>query len=166
MGQVVTLDEAQADCAVRQAAGQQVVVTNGHFDLLHYGHVCYLQQARALGDLLLVGLNSDCSTRQLKGPGRPLVPQEERAAVLAALVCVDLVVVFDAPTAETLVAALRPQVYVKGADWEGSVGRGEPPEAAVVRASGGVVRYLPYLPGRSTSALIARIRQLPDLGER
>jgi len=108
------LAEAEHRCA---AAGRTVVFTNGHFDLLHLGHVDVLQRARALGDVLVVGLNSDASTQQLKGPQRPIVPQAERAAVLAALACVDLVVIFDELTASRLVAALRPDIYVKGGDW-------------------------------------------------
>jgi len=166
MGQVVSLEAAQRECARLQAEGKVIVFTNGHFDLLHYGHVRYLQQARALGDFLVVGVNSDASTRQLKGPGRPIVPEQERAALLAALECVDRVVVFDAPTAEALVVALRPQVYVKGGDWAGGgphagQGRGEgPPEARVAREHGAEVVFLPYLPGHSTSDLIARILAL------
>lgn len=156
MGQVVSLEAAQEECARLRARRQVIVLTNGHFDLLHYGHVRYLQQARALGDFLVVGVNSDRSTRQLKGEGRPLVPQDERAAVLAALECVDCVVIFDSPTAEPLVHALRPHVYVKGGDWA----ENPPPEAPIVEQQGGRVVYLPYLPGHSTSDLMARIQAL------
>ena len=101
----------------RQAAGQTVVFTNGCFDLLHLGHVRYLQEARSLGDLLVIGLNSDDSARALKGPNRPLVPQDERAEVLAALDCVDYVTIFEEITAVALVETLRPNVYVKGGDY-------------------------------------------------
>lgn len=156
MGQVLTLHQAQA---WRVAQKGPVVFTNGHFDLLHVGHVRYLQAARALGDTLIVGLNSDASTAARK-PGRPIVGQEERAELLAALGCVDVVVIFDALTAEGLVAALRPDIYVKGGDWNRPDGP-RPPEAALVEAYGGRVVYLPYIPDRSTSAIIARIRTLP-----
>lgn len=139
-----------------QRAGGRVVFTNGCFDLLHRGHVEYLRQARNLGDYLIVGLNDDEAVRQLKGPGRPLMPEEDRAVVLAELRCVDAVVIFPGLTAKDLVAALRPEVYVKGGDW--GPGRKQPPEAAVVQSYGGEVVYLPYWPGRSTSDLLAQIR--------
>ncbi|NOZ49013.1 MAG: adenylyltransferase/cytidyltransferase family protein [Chloroflexi bacterium] len=137
-------------------AGETVVFTNGHFDLLHIGHVRYLQEARSLGDHLLVGLNSDASTRQRKGPQRPIIPQDERAAMLAALRCVDGVVIFDAVDCRALIEIIRPQVYVKGADWNRSQGP-RPPEAAVVERYGGRVAYVELVAGRSTSAIIAAI---------
>jgi rfaE bifunctional protein nucleotidyltransferase chain/domain len=140
-------------------ASRRVVMTNGHFDLLHVGHVRYLQGARRLGDALVVGLNSDASTRARK-PGRPLVPQEDRAELLAALACVDVVVIFDDLTANALVAALRPEIYVKGGDW-GQPGGPQPPEADIVSGYGGSVVYLPYVPDQSTSHIIERIRALP-----
>ena len=149
--------EAGRRCADWRNAGRTVVFTNGHFDLLHLGHVDLLQRARALGDVLVVGLNSDASTRQLKGPQRPIVPQAERAAMLAALACVDLVVIFDELTANQLVAALRPDIYVKGGDWQPDEDRAAPPEAAVVHSYGGQVCFLPYLPGHSSSDLIQTI---------
>lgn len=158
---------ALAQCDAWREAGRCVVMTNGHFDLLHLGHVDYLQRARDLGDALVVAVNSDASTRALKGPQRPLVPAAERAQMLAALACVDLAVIFDALTAESLVAALRPAVYVKGGDWDPaataptvrqtSSPQREPPEAAIVASYGGEVRYLPYLAGHSTRELIALI---------
>lgn len=160
MGRVVGWAEAVGESARLRAEGKVVVFTNGHFDLLHYGHVRYLQEARALGDFLIVGINDDASTRALKGPGRPLFPAEERAAVVAALACVDRAVIFPGVTAEALVEALQPQVYVKGGDWSPQeAGRRPegPPEARVVRRYGGRVVFLPYLPGHSTSDLIARI---------
>jgi rfaE bifunctional protein nucleotidyltransferase chain/domain len=162
MGQVLSLEEAVAWRRGRVEDGRIVVMTNGHFDLLHVGHVRYLQAARRLGDALLVGLNSDASTRARK-PGRPLVPQADRAELLAALGCVDVVVIFDDLTASALVAALRPEVYVKGGDW-GQPGGPQPPEAEVVASYGGRVVYLPYVPNRSTSDLVARIRALPADG--
>lgn len=138
-----------------RTAGKIVVLTNGCFDILHVGHVRYLRQARALGDFLIVGLNSDDSVRALKGEQRPLIPQEERAEVLAALECVDCVVVFSENTAERLVEILRPDVYVKGGDYgfDGSSGK-DLPEAKVVSAYGGIVRILPYQAGRSTTEII------------
>ncbi|MBX5490455.1 MAG: D-glycero-beta-D-manno-heptose 1-phosphate adenylyltransferase [Chloroflexi bacterium] len=142
---------ARAD-AVRRAGGR-IVLTNGCFDLLHVGHVRYLAAARALGDLLIVGVNSDASVRALKGPARPLVPADERAEIIAALAAVDLVVVFDEPTAESLVAQLRPDIYVKGDDYSEAT----LPEARVVRGYGGEIALLPIQPGHSTSALIARV---------
>lgn len=137
-----------------QAQGRRVVFTNGCFDLLHVGHVRYLQAARALGDFLLVGLNDDASVRRLaKGPGRPFVPQEERAEVLAALACVDAVVIFSQDTPLELILTLRPDVLVKGGDYtpEAIVGRPE------VLSWGGTVQVIPFVPGHSTSGLIQRI---------
>ncbi len=145
-------------------AEQQIVVfTNGIFDLLHLGHLQYLQAARAQGDLLIVGLNSDASSRQLKGPKRPLVPQAERAELLLGLRPVDYVTIFDDRTAERLVAALQPDVYVKGGDYmlnaaPGSVGK-DLPEARIVQAYGGRVELIHYLAGHSTSELIERIME-------
>ncbi|GIV98511.1 MAG: ADP-heptose synthase [Herpetosiphonaceae bacterium] len=139
--------------------GHTVVLTNGVFDLLHYGHITYLEAARRLGDLLIVGLNSDISVQTIRGPLRPLVPQDQRAGVLAALRCVDYVTIFDEPTAEALVAALQPDVYVKGGDYtiaEGDAGK-PLPEAQIVRGYGGRVELIRYLPGLSTTALIERI---------
>jgi rfaE bifunctional protein nucleotidyltransferase chain/domain len=131
------------------------------FDLLHAGHVGYLQQARALGDLLVVALNSDASVRAIKGPLRPLTAEADRAALLSALRCVDYVTIFEDLTAESVVGALRPEIYVKGGDY--ALGEGGPPdlarlpEARAVLAYGGAVRLLTYAAGRSTSELIRLI---------
>ena len=132
---------------------RQVVFTNGCFDLLHPGHIRLLEEARTLGDVLVVGLNSDCSLRELKGPGRPLVPEQERAEVLAALEAVAAVTIFDEPTPRELVAALVPDVLVKGGDWGADeiVGREE------VEAAGGRVVRISLVEGYSTSRLIAKI---------
>src|SRR6476661_4029741 len=153
MGTVLPLPPLQIIRAQARAAGQTVVFTNGAFDLLHVGHVRYLQAARALGDLLIVGLNDDASVRAYKGPTRPLVPEDERAEVLAALACVDYVVLFGDPTATRLVEAIRPDIYAKGGDYAaGDKGAGKPlPEAAAARAGGGEVVIVPFVPGRSTS---------------
>jgi rfaE bifunctional protein nucleotidyltransferase chain/domain len=154
MGKVVFLEEALTVRAKLQIEGKTIVFTNGHFDLLHMGHVDYLQRAGELGDVLIVGLNSDASTRALKGEKRPIVPQRERARMLAALACVDYVVIFGETTASSLVEALKPDLYVKGGDW----GKGRtPPEAEVVASYGGQVRLLPYLPEHSTTRLIKTI---------
>lgn len=137
--------------------GRKVVFTNGCFDLLHVGHVRYLQAARALGDFLILGLNDDASVRRLaKGPGRPLTPQAERAEILAALACIDAVVIFSQDTPLELILTLRPDVLVKGGDYtpEGIVGRPE------VLSWGGEVHVIPFVPGRSTSGLIKRIKSL------
>jgi rfaE bifunctional protein nucleotidyltransferase chain/domain len=158
-GQVLDRDAAAAWAAGLRAAGRAVVFTNGCFDLLHRGHVDYLQRARCLGDALVVGLNGDASVHRLKGAGRPILAEADRAAVLAALRAVDVVVVFHETTAEALVAAVQPAIYVKGGDW-GTAQR-IPPEATVVLSYGGRVQYLPYLPERSTSEIVAQIRSKP-----
>ena len=143
-----------------QRAGKRVVFTNGCFDLLHVGHVRYLQQARELGDALVVGVNSDASVRKLKGPGRPLTPARERAEILAALACVDFVTIFGTATPLSLIRALAPDVLVKGGDWavDRIVGR------EVVEARGGSVVAIPFVKNRSTTSLICRIRD--DRGRR
>lgn len=158
---LLDLEAAAAWAASLRAAGLRLVVTNGVFDLLHAGHVAYLAAARALGDALLVGLNSDACARALKGPERPLVPQEDRALVLLALRSVDAVVIFDERTAGPLLAALQPPLYVKGGDYAlGGIEQGGTPlpEEPVVRGYGGEIRLIPYLPGRSTSRLVEKIR--------
>lgn len=133
---------------------QKLVFTNGVFDILHVGHVRYLAEARALGDLLVVGLNSDASVQLLgKGPGRPINPTEDRAEVLLALRSVDGVVPFDDATPERLIRALRPEIHVKGGDYRIE----DLPEAAAVHEYGGEVRILPFVEGRSTTAIIERM---------
>ena len=139
----------------RRATGARIVFTNGCFDLLHAGHVRYLAEARALGDFLVVGLNSDASVRDLKGPTRPLNSEADRAVVLDALKAVDLVVVFDEATATGPVEALKPEVYAKGGDYRPET----LPEAPAVHAGGGRIVLLPFLEGRSTTSLVARMSQ-------
>lgn len=136
-----------------QAAGKTVVFTNGCFDILHVGHVRYLAGARQLGDCLIVGLNSDSSVRQLKGPNRPVNCQEDRAEVLAGLAAVDYVVVFDETTAENLVAVVQPDVYAKGGDYTIET----LPEGKIVIAHGGRIVLVPEVPGRSSSNIIEKI---------
>ncbi len=151
---ILTADALVRALDRRRREGARVVFTNGCFDLLHPGHVTYLEAARNLGDLLVVGLNSDASVRRLKGPRRPVCPQEDRAVVLAGLRSVDFVTVFDEDTPLGLIRAVRPDVLVKGGDWSPDqiVGRG------VVEASGGRVVALPFVAGRSTTDIVARIR--------
>lgn len=142
------------------AAGRRLVLTNGCFDLLHAGHVRYLQVARGLGDALAVGLNSDASVRRLKGRGRPLTTEQDRATVLAGLEVVDFVTVFDEDSAVELVKEVQPAIYVKGGDYDGDPsGSRYPPEADVVRSYGGEVKILEYVPGRSTTSLINQLRE-------
>ena len=138
----------------RRRQGQRIVFTNGVFDLLHPGHVRYLQAARREGDALIVGINSDRSVRANKGPSRPIMPEHERAEVLEALACVDAVVVFDEETPAVIIEALQPDVLVKGADWaaDAIVGRD------TVEARGGKVVRMPIESGWSTSAIIERAR--------
>ena len=137
----------------RRALGHRVVFTNGCFDLLHRGHTRLLQQARELGDLLIVGLNSDASVRHIKGPSRPVLSEEERAEVLSALASVDYVVFFDDPDPGSMIAALQPDVLAKGADWakDQIVGR------ETVEGRGGRVVTIPLVEGSSTSGIIDRI---------
>ena len=155
MGKIVSQDELIVHVAREKRNGRRVVFTNGCFDLLHPGHVRNLAAARALGDVLIVALNSDASASANKGPERPLVPQQDRAEVMAALGSVDYVVIFDEPTPRELIARVLPDVLVKGADWGPTevVGREE------VEAAGGRVVSIPLAPGYSTSRLVERIRK-------
>ena len=153
--EILTLDEAILRFGREKRSGRRVVFTNGCFDLLHPGHIGILEQARALGDVLIVGLNSDSSVRQLKGAGRPVLPERERAEILSALESVDAVVIFDEPTPREVIARLLPDVLVKGADWPGDqiVGREE------VEAAGGRVVSIPVIPGYSTTEILRKIRE-------
>lgn len=152
---VLSLSQAVRWAEGVRAAGKRLVFTNGVFDLLHPGHVRYLAEARRHGDALIVAVNADRSVRAIKGPTRPINPERDRAEVLAALECVDAVVLFDEDDPHAIVSALQPDVLVKGADWapDAIVGRD------VVEARGGRVVRIPFAEGYSTTSLLARIRQ-------
>jgi rfaE bifunctional protein nucleotidyltransferase chain/domain len=155
MGQIITEDQLIIQLGPENRNGRRVVFTNGCFDLVHPGHIRSLEQARALGDLLVVGLNSDASVRGLKGPARPVLPEDDRAAILAGLAAVDFVVLFDRPTPRELLARLRPDILVKGADWniEAIAGREE------VEAGGGRVVSVALEPGFSTTSLVDELHR-------
>lgn len=155
MGEVLSREALAAVCNRVKKAGKRVVFTNGCFDILHRGHVDYLTKAKALGDLLVVGVNGDDSVRRLKGPNRPVVNQDDRAAVLAALAAVDYVSLFEEDTPLELISAIVPDVLVKGADWSVGTIVGKD----VVEAAGGTVQTLEFLPNRSTSSIIQKIIQ-------
>jgi D-beta-D-heptose 7-phosphate kinase/D-beta-D-heptose 1-phosphate adenosyltransferase len=152
---VLSIAEAASWVAAQRAAGRSVVFTNGVFDLVHPGHVTYLAAARAEGDVLIVAVNSDRSVQANKGPSRPILPEVERAELLAALDVVDAVVIFDDETPATIVAALQPDVLVKGADWahDAIVGRD------TVEARGGRVVRIEVVPGYSTSRIVSRMQE-------
>ncbi|MGB6684060.1 MAG: D-glycero-beta-D-manno-heptose 1-phosphate adenylyltransferase [Candidatus Acidiferrum sp.] len=153
--EILTLEEAIVRFGREKRNGRRIVFTNGCFDLLHPGHIGSLEQARALGDALIVGVNSDASMRQLKGEGRPVLPEGERAEILAALECVDAVVIFAELTPREVIAGLLPDVLVKGGDWPSDqiVGREE------VEAAGGRVVSIPVVPGYSTTEILRKIRE-------
>ena len=152
---VLTLEEIILRFGREKRNGKRVVFTNGCFDLLHPGHIESLETARALGDVLIVGINSDASARTLKGPGRPVYPAAERAEILASLECVDAVLIFEELTPQRVIAALLPDVLVKGEDWPGNqiVGREE------VEAAGGKVVRVEVVQGYSTSEILRKIRE-------
>lgn len=158
MGIVLTLSEAIKARAKLTEAGKTLTLTNGHFDLLHIGHLDYLEKARSLGDALFVGINGDNSTAVLKGTGRPIVPASDRARLVAALSCVDAAIIFEEETAIQLVNTLKPEVYAKGGDYHLK----PLPERSAVEAVGGKIILIDLVPERSTTALIARIRALPE----
>jgi D-beta-D-heptose 7-phosphate kinase/D-beta-D-heptose 1-phosphate adenosyltransferase len=158
----LTATEAAALVEGFHRAGKAVVFTNGVFDLLHPGHVRYLQRARQLGEALVVGINSDRSVRAIKGPARPIVPEQERAEIVRSLHGVDAVVVFDEDTPDAIISALQPDILVKGADWaeDAIVGRD------VVEARGGRVVRIPVEAGYSTTTLVEKILRLKLAGQR
>jgi rfaE bifunctional protein nucleotidyltransferase chain/domain len=155
MGSILSRDDLVSVRRQLKTAGKRVVFTNGCFDILHRGHVDYLQKAKSLGDVLVVGINTDASVRRLKGNGRPIVAEEDRAAVIAALAAVDYVCLFDEDTPYELIRAVVPDILVKGADWSVNdiVGKD------VVEGAGGSVHTIEFLPNRSTTKIIQKITQ-------
>jgi len=158
MGNVVSLQELLVARKRIKNEGKRVVFTNGCFDILHRGHVEYLRKAKALGDVLVVGVNTDSSVRRIKGPDRPVIDESDRVFVLAALASVDYVCLFNEDTPYELIRALVPDMLVKGADWaiEKVVGRD------IVEAAGGSVQTIEFLPDRSTTGILERIRKHPS----
>lgn len=156
LSKILPLEDAYRVIDNRKAQGARVVFTNGCFDLLHPGHTRYLREARKLGDILIIAINSDRSVRTLKGDGRPIFPQEERAEILAALESVDYVSIFDDPTPQAVIARMLPHVLVKGAGWRPNeiVGRDE------VEAAGGCVVSMPAVPGFSTTAIVEAVHRI------
>jgi D-glycero-beta-D-manno-heptose 1-phosphate adenylyltransferase len=144
-----------------RAAGRRMVLTNGVFDLLHTGHLYYLQKARALGDLLVIALNGDASVRAIKGPLRPVQTEEERAYALAALAAVDAIVLFHTPRLTAEIQALRPDIYCKAGDY--TLEKLNPEERAALEAVGARIEFLPFLPGFSTTQLIAKIKAAGEI---
>lgn len=159
MGRVVTVAELRPRVDELKRQGNRIAFANGHFDVLHVGHLRYLQAARDAGDVLVVAINEDASVERLKGPGRPIVPAHERAELLAALEPVDFVVVFEGDTPAELLSTLRPDVHCKGTDYETPE---RVPEYEVVRAYGGVTALVGDPKDHSTTDLIGAIKRLPD----
>lgn len=159
---IIELADSCTIASQLKTAGKTIVFTNGCFDLLHVGHVRYLTAARALGDCLIVGLNSDNSVRSLKGPTRPLNCQEDRAEVLAGLTAVDYVVIFDEQTAEKLITAIQPDIYAKGGDYTIET----LPESKTVAVYGGKIVLVPEVPGRSSTKLLKQLSNLDARGDR
>jgi len=157
---VIPRRSVRALCARLRSEGKRIVFTNGCFDLLHAGHAQYLRRASALGDVLLVGLNSDASVRRLKGEGRPVQKAADRAYLLASLACVSYVTVFPEDTPARLIGEVVPHVLVKGGDWKGK----EIVGSDVVRAHGGAVKTIRFLPGRSTTSILARAADIRRKG--
>lgn len=152
---VITTASLRPKLALLRRQGRVIAFTNGCFDILHYGHVSYLEAAKKKDRVLVVGMNTDASVRGLKGPGRPIVPQDQRAAVLAGLACVDFVVLFDEPTPYALIKAVRPDVLLKGADWKGKEVAG----SDIVTAQGGRVEFVTFIERLSTTNIVEKIRQ-------
>ena len=151
-GKLLSIEEMAEERARLRSEGKKLVFTNGCFDILHIGHATYLSWARSLGDALVVAINSDSSVRRIKGPKRPIVPQDDRAALLLALRCVDYVVFFDDDTPVGAISAIVPDILVKGRDWAGRVAG-----ADIVEAAGGTVMLADLVPGRSTTGIIERV---------
>jgi rfaE bifunctional protein nucleotidyltransferase chain/domain len=152
---IIKFEELADRCEKLRSAGKRIVATNGCFDLLHVGHVRYLQSARALGDLLVIGLNGDRSVRELKGAGRPITTESDRAEILAALECVDVVTIFPEARATKFLATVRPAVYVKGGDYTAETLDQE--ERVFLKQIGAAIRLIPFQEGYSTSELLEQI---------
>jgi len=155
---IIAWDDLPAWRRQIRATGKKLVVTNGCFDILHLGHVTYLENARNLGDALLIGVNGDVAVRGLKGAGRPVNSETDRASVLAALQSVDGVCIFADATATTFLAAAQPDIYVKGGDY--NLDTLNPDERRAVESAGGKIALVPFVPGKSTTALLERISRL------
>lgn len=158
---LLSLPEAVARREAWRAAGRRVVLTNGVFDLLHTGHLYYLQKAKVLGDVLLIALNGDASVRAIKGPLRPVQTEEQRAYALGALAAIDGIVLFHTPRLTTEIHALRPDVYCKAGDY--TLEKLNPEERAALQAVGARIEFLPFLPGFSTTQLIAKIKAAGEI---
>ena len=156
-----SLEGAVARREALRSAGKRVVLTNGVFDLLHTGHLHYLQQARALGDALFIALNADASVRALKGPTRPIQSEEQRAYALAALSCVDAVFIFRTPRLDAEIRALRPDAYAKAGDY--TLEKLDAGERGALQAVGAQIKFMPFLPGFSTTNLIAKIKAAGEI---
>ena len=156
MKKIVLLDELMRIRSEMQKNHLKLVWTNGCYDILHAGHVTYLQRARAAGDTLVVGLNSDTSIKKVKGPGRPIIPQDQRAVVLAALECVNYIIIFTEPSPVKIIAELRPDIYAKGGDY--TVDTVNQPERRLVESYGGRILLIPGVDGMSTTEIIRRIQ--------
>jgi glycerol-3-phosphate cytidylyltransferase len=156
MGLILTWDKLSGWTEVQRKGGRRVVATNGCFDLLHVGHVRFLQEAKKRGDLLIVGVNGDRSVRELKGEGRPVNGESDRAEVVAGLGCVDAVVIFPEKRATEFLRAVRPEVYVKGGDYQAD--QLDKDEVTVVKEGGGEVQVLALTPGRSTTAVLQKLK--------
>ncbi len=156
MNKIFSGEMLQEQLSGLRRAGKTIVFTNGCFDILHVGHVRYLREAKKLGDILVLALNSDASVRAIKGEKRPLVPEDERADIMAALGSVDYVILFDDPTPQQLIEYLKPDILVKGGDWAEAAIAG----ADFVKATGGKVITIPLTEGRSTTNIVEKIRQV------
>lgn len=153
---IVNIVELKEQLAQQRAQGKTISFTNGCFDLVHFGHISYLQEAKRENRILIIGLNSDVSVKVIKGPQRPIIPEFERAALLAALECIDYVILFDQETPYDLIKEVQPDVLIKGADWKGKGVVG----SDIVEDRGGCVEYVEYLQGLSTTEIIGKIQEL------
>ncbi len=154
MNSVVSKSDLEALAKKLRSEGKKIVATNGCFDLLHVGHVRYLKSARQLGDVLIIGLNSDASVSKLKGPERPVNSESDRAEILASLACVDYVSVFTEDTANEFLKLVKPDIYVKGGDYKPQ----DLPEYPTVKELGGEVRILQHVPDKSTTSILAKVK--------